>query len=160
LNYVGPLLFFWGFTKIFILGSLKFQNLILKATEKFLGGLSVVSAKNVERSPARVAATAFLVALIIGHSVSVVGALASEQDYIIRRIKADVGADVNAQLASIDNASQRANAIKEIQGVASTCLSYSLSGALPSQYSSRLQIRAIDSEMALNGLLRERMVQR
>jgi ABC-type antimicrobial peptide transport system permease subunit len=91
-----------------------------------------------------------LVALIIGYSFQTVGTVASEQDYIIRKVKADVGADISVQLASIGNAQAIASAIGQIQGVASTCLVYSLSGSLPSQYSSRLQIRAVDPELWLS----------
>jgi ABC-type lipoprotein release transport system permease subunit len=149
LTYVGPLLFFWGFTKIFIRGSLKFQELIARAA-KSLGDLGILATKNVRRNPARVASVAFLVALIIGYSFQTVGTVASEQDYIIRKVKADVGADINIQLASISNASAIANAIGQIQGVASTCLVYSLGAALPSQYYSRLQIRAVDPERWLS----------
>lgn len=149
LTYIGPLLFFWGFTKIFIRGSLKFQELVARAA-KSLGDLGTLATKNVRRNPARAASVAFLVALIIGYSFQTVGTVASEQDYIIRKVKADVGADINVQLASIGNASAIASAIGQIQGVASTCLVYSLSGSLPSQYSSRLQIRAVDPELWLS----------
>jgi ABC-type antimicrobial peptide transport system permease subunit len=149
LTYIGPLLFFWGFTKIFIRGSLKFQELVARVARS-LGDLGTLATKNVRRNPARAASVAFLVALIIGYSFQTVGTVASEQDYIIRKVKADVGADINVQLASIDNASKRASAIEEIQGVASTCLVYSLGGALPSQYYSRLQIRAVDPERWLS----------
>jgi len=149
LTYIGPLLFFWGFTKIFIRGSLKFQELVARAA-KSLGDLGTLATKNVRRNPARVASVAFLVALIIGYSFQTVGTVASEQDYIIRKVKADVGADISVQLASIGNASAIASAIGQIQGVASTCLVYSLSGSLPSQYSSRLQIRAVDPERWLS----------
>jgi ABC-type antimicrobial peptide transport system permease subunit len=149
LTYIGPLLFFWGFTKIFIRGSLKFQELVARVA-KSLGDLGTLATKNVRRNPARAASVAFLVALIIGYSFQTVGTVASEQDYIIRKVKADVGADINVQLASTGNASAIASAIGKIQGVTSTCLVYSLAGALPSQYYSRLQIRAVDPERWLS----------
>ena len=149
LTYIGPLFFFWGFTKIFIRGSLKFQELVARVARP-LGDLGTLATKNVRRNPARAASIAFLIALIIGYSFQTVGTVASEQDYIIRKVKADVGADISVQLASTGNASAIASAIGQIQGVASTCLVYSLSGSLPSQYSSRLQIRAVDPERWLS----------
>jgi ABC-type antimicrobial peptide transport system permease subunit len=149
LTYIGPLFFFWGFTKIFIRGSLKFQELVARVARP-LGDLGTLATKNVRRNPARAASIAFLIALIVGYSFQTVGTVASEQDYIIRKVKADVGADISVQLASIGNASAIASAIGRIQGVASTCLVYSLSGSLPSQYSSRLQIRAVDPELWLS----------
>jgi len=149
LVYIGPLLFFWGFTKIFISGSLKFQELITRGA-RLLGDLGTLATKNVHRNPARVASAAFLVALIIGYSFQTIGTVASEQDYIIRKVKADVGADISVQLTFRENASAIASAIEDIQGVASTTLVYSLGGALPSQYYMRLQIRAIDPEKWLS----------
>jgi len=145
LTYVGPLLFFWGFTKIFVRGSLKFQELVARAA-RFLGELGALATKNVRRNPARSASAAFLIALIIGYSFQTVGTVASEQDYIIRKIRADVGADLSVQLASTDNASEIAEAIGAIQGVESSTLEYSISASTPSQNYVRLQIRAVDPE--------------
>ena len=93
LNYIGPLLFFWGFTKLFIQGSLRFQELTAKATH-FMGDLSVLATRNVRRNPARSAAIAFLIALIVGYGVQVTGQLASEQDYTIREVYYQVGSDL------------------------------------------------------------------
>jgi len=148
LTYIGPLLFFWGFTKIFIRGSLKFQELVTRAA-RFLGDLGTLATKNVQRNPARAASVAFLVALIIGYSFQTVGTLASEQDYTIRKVKADVGADISVQIASTANASSLASKIEELSGVASASLEYSLSGTLPGQYYS-MQIRAVDPEKWLS----------
>jgi putative ABC transport system permease protein len=119
LNYIGPLLFFWGFTKLFIQGSLEFQALITRAA-KFLGDLGVLATKNVRRNPARAAAIAFLIALIVGYSVQVNGQLASEQDYAVRQVYYSVGADIAVNVAYASNASQildviMANASSSVQ---------------------------------------------
>ena len=148
LTYIGPLLFFWGFTKIFIRGSLKFQELVARAA-RFLGDLGTLATKNVQRNPARVASVAFLIALIIGYSFQTIGAVASEQDYIIRQVKADVGADISAQLTSATNASSIANRIEdEVSEVASATLEYSFTGTIPLYHSS--QIRAVDPDKWLS----------
>jgi ABC-type lipoprotein release transport system permease subunit len=105
LNYIGPLLFFWGFTKMFIQGSLEFQQLTARAA-KFFGDLGVLATKNVRRNPARSAAIAFLIALIVGYSVQVNGQLASEQDYAMRRIYYQVGADIAVSVSYASNASE------------------------------------------------------
>jgi ABC-type lipoprotein release transport system permease subunit len=110
LNYIGPLLFFWGFTKLFIQGSLKFQELTSRAA-KFLGDLGALATKNVRRNPARSAAMAFLIALIVGYSVQVTGQLASEQDYAIRRVYNQVGADISTTVVNTTEAPQIMNAI-------------------------------------------------
>jgi ABC-type antimicrobial peptide transport system permease subunit len=148
LTYIGPLLFFWGLTKIFIRGSLKFQELVARAA-KFLGDLGTLATKNVQRNPARSASVAFLIALIVGYSFQTIGAVASEQDYNIRQIKASVGADISVDLTSTANVSQILNATENLSGVASTTSEYSLSGSLPSDYYSR-QIWAVNPEKWLS----------
>jgi ABC-type lipoprotein release transport system permease subunit len=110
LNYIGPLLFFWGFTKLFIQGSLKFQEITAKAA-KFVGELGVLATKNVRRNPARAAAVAFLIALIVGYSVQVNGQLASEQDYVRRQIYYQVGADIAVNVANTSEAPAILNSI-------------------------------------------------
>jgi ABC-type lipoprotein release transport system permease subunit len=94
LTFIGPLLFFWGFTKIFIQGSLKFQAATTKIAT-FLGDLGTLATKNVRRNPARSAAVAFLIALIIGYAAQVTVQLASENDYAVRNIYYQIGADVS-----------------------------------------------------------------
>jgi ABC-type antimicrobial peptide transport system permease subunit len=110
LNYIGPLLFFWGFTKLFIQGSLEFQRLVTRAA-RFLGDLGALATKNVRRNPARAAAIAFLIALIVGYSVQVNGQLASEQDYVVRNTYYQVGADIAVNVASSNEAPQILNSI-------------------------------------------------
>jgi ABC-type lipoprotein release transport system permease subunit len=94
LTYIGPLLFFWGSTKLFIQGSLKFQELTTRAAS-FLGDLGVLATKNIRRNPARSAAIAFLIALIVSYGAQVTTQLASEQDFTTRRIYTQVGADLS-----------------------------------------------------------------
>jgi ABC-type lipoprotein release transport system permease subunit len=94
LTYIGPLLFSWGSTKLFIQGSLKFQELTTRAAS-FLCDLGALATKNVRRNPARSAAIAFLIALIISYGAQVTTQLASEQDYTTRRIYTQVGADLS-----------------------------------------------------------------
>jgi len=127
LTYVGPLLFFWGFTKIFIRGSLKFQQLTAKAA-KFLGDLSSLATRNVQRNPARTASIAFLIALIMGYSFQVVGTLASQQDYVIREIYFNVGADISVSLSTAVNASIIEDKISNLSDVQSTVVEYSFWG--------------------------------
>ncbi len=110
LNYIGPLLFFWGTTKLLIQNSLKFQQLTAKVS-LIMGDLGALAAKNVRRSPARLAAVAFLIAFIIGYGVQVTGQLASEQDYAIRQVQYQVGADVTV---SVINATLATNVTENI----------------------------------------------
>lgn len=144
LNYVGPFLFFWGFTKIFISGSLKFQEITTKAVN-FLGDLGKLATKNVRRNPARAAAVAFLIAFIVGYSFQAVGTLASQQDLIVREAKLAVGSDVSVTLNSPTSASQIANAItNNVSHIQSVTTEYSLTAALNGyQYELAPQFRAV-----------------
>ncbi|MEM2385749.1 MAG: FtsX-like permease family protein, partial [Candidatus Bathyarchaeia archaeon] len=144
LIYIGPLLFFWGFTKIFIRGSLKFQELVARAA-KFLGDLGTLATKNVQRNPVRAASIAFLVALIVGYGFQTIGGVVSSQDYNVRRIKAEVGADISVQLNPTANLTEILKAMENMQEIASTTVQYTLSGSFPGDLNTR-QIVAIDPE--------------
>ena len=128
LNYIGPFLFFWGFTKLLIGGSLKFQEITAGAV-KFLGDLAKLATKNVQRKPARVAAVAFLIAFIIGFTFQAVGSIASQQDLINRQAKLAVGSDVSLTLSSPGNASRIMNSIRSnVSQIQSITTEYGLTG--------------------------------
>jgi len=131
LTYIGPVLFFWGFTKIFVRGSLKFQELTARVA-KFLGDLGALATRNVQRNPARAASTAFLIALIIGYGIQITGTLASDQDYNTRLIYASVGADVRVDLPPPANVSATMDLVKtlheNVTSIASTTTEYSFYG--------------------------------
>ena len=69
-----------------------------------MGDLGALAAKNVRRNPARLAAIAFMIAFIIGFSVQVTGQVASQQDYIVRNVHAQVGADVTVSVVNASRA--------------------------------------------------------
>lgn len=139
---IGPLLFFWGFTKIFVRGSLGFQELVTRAA-KFLGDLGMLATKNVRRNPARAASVAFLIAMIIGYGFQTVGALASEEDYIIRQVKANVGADISISLNSLVNATGVMGDTADLPRIASTTLEHSFYGETSFQ---NLELVAIEPQ--------------
>ncbi len=132
LSYVGPLLFFWSFTKLFIQGSLEFQALATKAA-KVLGDLGALATKNVRRNPARSASIAFLIALILGYSFQVTGQLASEQDFGVRQTYAQIGADISVDMAYAGNSSHTLETIMtNVSGyVQNTTIEYSFSAVSP-----------------------------
>ena len=99
LTYIGPLLFLWGLTKLLIKESTKFQQLATKISS-LMGDLGGLAAKNVRRNPARLAAIAFLIALIIGYSVQVTGQIASQQDYTVRYVQNQAGGDITVSVVN------------------------------------------------------------
>ena len=147
LTYIGPLLFFWGSTKLFIQGSLKFQELTTRAAS-FLGDLGALATKNVRRNPARSAAIAFLIALIISYGAQVTTQLASEQDYTTRRIYTQVGADLSIYVAfpnEAQNISSKilANASTSIEN---STIEYSLSSTSTGANYITVNIKAVQPE--------------
>jgi len=141
LNYIGPLLFFWGFAKLFIQGSLKFQEFTVRAS-KFLGDIGTLATKNVRRKPARAAAMAFIIALIVWYSVLVTGQLASERDYAERQIYASVGADVTANVANVSRTQAiLENILANVSGVKDATAEYSISAQ-----QGRMTLKAVEPE--------------
>ncbi len=112
MNYIGPLLFFWGITKLLIQNSLAFQRLITQLS-RVMGDFGVLAAKNVRRNPARIAAIAFLIAFIIGYGVQVTGQIATQQDYLVRQVKYGVGADISI---GVVNATKAPEILADILG--------------------------------------------
>jgi putative ABC transport system permease protein len=150
LTFIGPFLFFWGFTKIFIRGSLKFQELTIKAA-KFLGELGELASKSVKRNPARAAAVAFLIAFIIGYSVQIVGTLASEQDFGIRETYFRVGSDVSVTLSSPTNASQINDIIQNnVSHIESITVEYTFWASAGLETRERMELRAVDPDTWLS----------
>jgi ABC-type antimicrobial peptide transport system permease subunit len=103
MTYFGPFLFFWGLTKVLIRDSDRFQRIASKISS-VMGDLGSLAAKNVRRNPARLAAIAFLIAFIIGFSVQVTGQIASQQDYIVRNVHQQVGADLTVNIVNASKA--------------------------------------------------------
>ena len=147
LTYIGPLLFFWGSTKLFIQGSLKFQELTTRAAS-FLGDLGALATKNVRRNPARSASIAFLIALIISYGAQVTTQLASEQDFTTRRIYTQVGADLSIYV-TIPNEAENissmilANASTSIEN---STIEYSLSSTSTGANYIAVNIKAVQPE--------------
>ncbi len=143
LGYLGPILFFWGFTKLFIQGSFRIQEAVGSLAGRFTGDLSKISMLSARRTLRRTAAIAFLIALIFGYSVSVIGGLATLDDRRIRRIRWNVGADASVWLFSDEDAKQLDEEIQGLDGVASTALERWFIVETPFL---ALQPRAIDPE--------------
>ncbi len=141
----GPFLFFWGLTKVVIRDSSKFQQAASKISS-VMGDLGALAAKNVRRNPARLAAVAFLIAFIIGFSVQVTGEVASQQDYVVRTVHAQVGADVTV---SVVNAS-RAQAVLDdivgnVSGIRNAAIERTMNAPLSNSYN-QMEIRTIDPD--------------
>jgi ABC-type antimicrobial peptide transport system permease subunit len=143
LTYIGPFLFLWGLTKLLIRDSAKFQELASKISA-LMGDLGALAAKNVRRNPARLAAMAFIIALIIAYSVQVNGQIASQQDYTLRQVQSSVGADV---AVSVVNASKGQlildDMLGNVSGIRNASIERSLTAPV-SDSSGSVTIKTID----------------
>ena len=145
LAYIGPLLFFWGVTKILIQNSAVFQKALSKVAQ-VMGDFGALAAKNVRRNPARIAAIAFLIAFIIGYGVQVNGQIASQQNYLVRQVQYNVGADISI---GVVNATKATQVLSEILGNVSGIQSSTMQCQLSQSYAGTV-IRTIDPISWLN----------
>ncbi len=122
LSYLGPILFFWGFTKLFVQGSYHIQELFGRAIGSFVGDISKISMLSARRSLKRTAAVSFLIALIFGYSVSVIGGLSTMSDSRLRTIRMNVGADAAVWIFDAEEAPELAERIDALDGVASVAI--------------------------------------
>ena len=147
MTFFGPFLFFWGITKVLIRDSDKFQRLASKISS-VMGDLGALAAKNVRRNPARLAAIAFLIALIIGFSVQVTGQIASQQDFIVRNVHEQVGADVTVNIANASKAQVILNDIVgNVSGIRNATIERTMSAPLSGSNSyNQMQLKTIDPD--------------
>ncbi len=117
LNFIGPLLFLYGLTKILLRGSQNFQAGIIKYSQRLFGTFGKLATRNVQRNPMRNAALVFVVSLIVSYGVFSVGSLFSEQDRLDRTNLYEVGADVSAVFPVGTNVSTIVGDVAGISGV-------------------------------------------
>jgi len=122
LGYLAPVLFFWGFSKLFIQYSTGLQTALGRFLDLLARDMGALATKSAHLNLRRTAATVFLASLIIGYGISVIGGLASADDFIDRSIRNDVGADVSVWMFSDENATIVWRSMSSIQGVSSATI--------------------------------------
>ncbi|MDR0373319.1 MAG: ABC transporter permease [Nitrososphaerota archaeon] len=144
LTFIGPLLFFWGFTKLLICDSTKFQVIATKISS-VMGELGALAAKNVRRNPGRLASIAFLIALIIGLSVQVTGQIASQEDYIVREVRTSTGADITVNVVNASRGQEILNNITQnVPGIRNASIEQMLSARSISGRNGYMSVKTID----------------
>lgn len=140
LNSIGPLLFLYGATRVFMRGSLRFQEAVVNAGRRFFGAFGNLATRNVKRNPSRTASLVFIIALIVSYGIFATGSLYSQYDYTERTAQYDVGADVRLQLNPGSNVTE----------ILSTVQSYAfVLGATPEYY---LDLRVGDVSIETRGV--------
>ncbi len=117
LGFWAPLFFFYGFSMVLIKGSDRFYRYAEGAIRRLLGSLGGLAAHNIRRRPGRTAAIVFIGALLVGYSVQTVGTLATSQDFTVRSVFAEVGADIKVSTRHPENVTYLLPLIRGIDGV-------------------------------------------
>ncbi len=124
LNFIGPILFLYGLTKILLSGSQKFQEFVVRVGGKFFGPFGALATRNVKRNPVRNAALVFTVALIVSYGVFSVGSLFAEQDRLERTNLYYVGSDVSASFLAESNMTEIQESVRSFEGVTDLTVEY------------------------------------
>ncbi|MHA2424489.1 MAG: FtsX-like permease family protein [Candidatus Thorarchaeota archaeon] len=147
LNFIGPLLFLYGTTKLFLRGSQRFQEIIVNAGQRFFGAFGKLATRNIKRNPARNAAMVFLISLIVSYGVFAVGSLYSENDLVERNALFEVGADVRLEFANGANLTSALETIEAHEDVDSATIEYRLNLLTGSTI---IETRSIDPDLWLD----------
>jgi ABC-type antimicrobial peptide transport system permease subunit len=118
LSFISPILFFWGFTKLFIQYVPWYYTLLTKISGLFVGDVAEFSALSSSRNLKRIATTTFMVALIVGYSVTVIGNVATSEDFVKSAVYTAVGADAAIWLFEGQDAEAVLDKVMEVDGVA------------------------------------------
>jgi ABC-type antimicrobial peptide transport system permease subunit len=122
LSFIAPILLFWGFTKLFIQYAPWYQTLLTKFAGLFVGDVAKLSALSSRRNLKRTAASTFMVALIVGYSVTVIGNVATSEDFLASAVNTAVGADAAVWLFEGQGAQQVLEKLLEVDGVQSASI--------------------------------------
>lgn len=124
LNFVGPIAFLYGATRILLRGSQKFQEAVVNVGSRFFGAFGHLATRNVTRHPARNAALVFVVSLIVSYGLSSVGNVFTEQDTLERTSLYEVGSDVSATFNPGTNMSLVSQTVSVIPEVNESTIEY------------------------------------
>ncbi len=142
LTYIGPFLFLYGAAQLSTGLARRFHRAFASLSKRVIGDVSVLASRSVFRNPRRVAALVFIVALIIGYSVWVIGDLASQQDFNYRQAELQNGSDLNLSgIDSIANATRIASQIDSWNNITGATPETDFQSSTPF---GGLQIKAID----------------
>ncbi len=139
LTFIGPFLFLYGATQLSTGLALRFHRSFASLSKRLVGDVATLASKNVFRNPRRVSAIVFLVALIAGYSIWVVGDQASQQDYNFRQAETQVGSDLRITGFNTSVLSSQLRGWSNITGT-----TVEADTSLQLSQSQSLQLRAID----------------
>jgi len=154
LSFIGPFLFLYGAAQLSTGLAERFHKKFSRISRWIIGDVATLASKSVFRNPRRVAALVFIVALIVGYSIWVIGDLASQQDYNYRQAEVAVGSDIRLSgISSIANATMIANKLQTWGNITGATAESDFSGTATA---GGIQIKAIDPVTWRHGAYYER----
>ncbi len=142
LSFIGPFLFLYGAAQLSTGLAERFHKKFSRISRWMIGDVAALASRSVFRNPRRVAALVFIVALIVGYSIWVIGDLASQQDYNYRQAEVAVGSDIRLSgITSIANATLIANQLRGWSNITGATAESDFSGTATA---GGIQIKAID----------------
>jgi len=117
LNYLGPIFFIYGFSKIVTHYVSKFQKFFKSIVKPLLGELSDIAVKNFARKSTRTARVMFLIAITLTFGITMTIISNSSIQYNIKMIELGVGADINANPVYPSNETQLLENLSKIEGI-------------------------------------------
>jgi ABC-type antimicrobial peptide transport system permease subunit len=144
LLFIAPFLFLYGAVNLSSGLAFRFHRRFSVISKRVIGDIATLASKSVFRNPRRAASTVFLVALIAGYSIWVIGVLASTEDYSARQSLTRLGADVKiSNLSNLGNATTIVQQVSSWTNVTAATPELENSFNTPSQ-GVQMQIRAVD----------------
>ena len=146
LNIIGPFLFLYGATQLSTGLASRFHRKFASLSKRLVGDIASLASKSVFRNPRRVTALVFLVALIAGYSIWVIGDQASLQDYNVRQAEVQTGSDlrvVGTNSLNLSYATLVASQLRTWSNVSGATPESDITLRLPSAFY-QLSVRAID----------------
>lgn len=117
LTYIAPILLFWGFTKLFVQHFSLLPVILERINRVLVGDIAHFSTLSARRNVRRTAASMFMAALILAYGVSVIGGIASTDDFTQRFIMHTIGADASVWLFDGGSAEEIMGMVEGIEGV-------------------------------------------
>lgn len=142
LSYIGPFLFLYGSAQLSTGLAQRFHRGFSSLSKKIIGDVSVLASRSVFRNPRRVAALVFIVALIVGYSVWVIGDQATQQDFNYRQAEVQNLSDVHLSgINSVANSTKIASNLATWNNITGATPETDFTASTPF---GNLQLKAID----------------
>jgi ABC-type antimicrobial peptide transport system permease subunit len=117
LSFISSIIFFWGFTTLFIKYLPRYQRFLSKISEMLVGDVAKFSTISSSRNLKKTGATIFMVALIVSYSITVIGNVASSDDFIQSAVLSSTGADAALWLFEGEDADGVLEKVLAVDGV-------------------------------------------